>query len=107
MSWAEHSNKSKHCNEILDIYYFCADFMQETARRRRHLIKYYKYAPLIAEKIEASKLKNFFYSYLGFTLERCSHFIKTGNSQKAYKEFKYIFKKFVGEFGLKKIRGQK
>lgn len=100
MSWTEYEGKSRSCKEILNIYFFCADFMQKTARRRGQLETYYKYAPLISGEIEANKYKNILYAYLGKTIAICSFLITVGRLKEAYKEFKYLIKRFVKIFYL-------
>lgn len=107
IAWSDYAGKSRYCKEILRIYHLCAGFMHETSRRRKQLAMYYKYEPLIAEKIEASQFENFFLWYLDYSITLCSHFIAEGYFKKAYKEFKDLIQKFVGDFGLKIKRGQK
>ncbi len=100
-SWTEHYKISKYCKEVLRIYFFCAGFMQRTAKRRKQLLKYYKYAPLIAEKIEASPFKKFFYQVMSFSIVYGTVYISGCEFKKAHKEFKSLFKKFMAEFKLK------
>lgn len=100
ISWTEYEGKSRTCREILDIYFFCAGFMQETAKRRKELEIYYKFAPLLAEEIEGNEYKQIYYFYLGKTIAISSFFISTCRFKEAYKEFKKLIKRLIKIFYL-------
>lgn len=96
----EYLGKPDDCEELTKLRAFRDNFMKSTEHGKNLVEEYYRIAPKIVEKINASDNKNMYYNDIYQTILLCLAEIDLCNNDEALKLYKQMVDKYKKQFSL-------
>lgn len=96
----EFMGKPDDCEELTKLRAFRDNFMKSSESGRKLVEEYYRIAPEIVKKINASENKNIYYDDIYQTILKCLPAIDSGNNGEALILYKQMVDKYRKQFSI-------
>lgn len=96
----EYLGKPDDCEELTKLRAFRDNYMKSSEQGKKLVEEYYRIAPKIVEKINASENKNQYYEDIYQTILLCIAAIDGGDNEKTLKLYKQMVEKYKARFSI-------